>query len=142
MTLHTGRAADYHNGAVQHIQRPLHLSRKIHMARRVQQGSLQTVQSQQRLLGKNSNPPLPFQGKGIQKSVAMIHAAKAADRAGNIEHCLGQGSFSRVHMGQNADDRTFHTRFLFIQIFLQYNKKQAKNLHPRPPAIPFLYPSS
>ena len=101
------------------------------MARRVQQGGLQAVQRQQGLFGKNRDAPLPFQGKGIQKSVAVIHPAKAADGAGNIEHGLGEGGFSRVHMGQNADDRTFHTRFLFIQIFLQYIKKQAKNLYPQ-----------
>ena len=101
-------AADNQNGVVQHLQRALHLRRKIHMPRRVQQGRLQRPVGKNGLLGENRNAPLPFQRMVVQTGIAVIHAAGLFQFSGQIEHGLGQGGLSGVHMSQNPDDCFFH----------------------------------
>ena len=103
MALHAARAADDQNGIIQHLKRPLHLRRKIHMPRRVEQRHRALRQRQHRLLGKDRNAALALQRVRIQKGVAVVNAAEAADGTAAIKHRLGQGGLARIDMGQNPD---------------------------------------
>ena len=97
-------AADDQDGIVQHRQGPLHLGRKVHMARGVQQRHLHVPQRQLRLAEKNGNAPLPLQQMAVHGSTAVVHPAQLPQLTGAVEHGLGQGGLSRVHMGGDADD--------------------------------------
>ena len=128
VALDAGGRADDQNGAVQHIQRPLHLRGEIHMPRGVQQGGVEVVgQVKGGLLGEDGDAPLPFQCEGIEKGVAVIHPPKGADGAGDIQHGLRKSRFSGVHMGQNADDGTFHKIVPSGRVFYQYSRKNGRN---------------
>ena len=74
------------------------------MSRGIQQRCLHRPQLQNRLLGENRNASLPLQRKGIQKGIPMIYPPKNPQAPCRIEHCLGQGGFSRIDMGQDANN--------------------------------------
>ena len=102
VTLDAVGTADDQHRAVQHPQRPLCLCGKIHMARGIQQRHLSISQGKYRLLGKDGDAPLPFNGIRIQKSVGMVHPAKLANGAAAVKQGLGKGGLTRVHVGQDA----------------------------------------
>ena len=114
-------AADDQDGIVQHRQGPLHLGGKVHMARGVQQRHLHVPQRQLRLAEKNGNAPLPLQQMAVHGSTAVVHPAQLPQLTGAVEHGLGQGGLSRVHMGGDADD---HPASLLVV-----------HLHTRKPAL-------
>ena len=101
-------AADDQHGAVQHPESPLRLGGEVHMAGGVQQRHLRIAQRQQRLLGEDGDAPLPLDGIRIQKGVPVVHPPQLPQRAAAVEQCLGQGCFSGVHMGQDAQDQFLH----------------------------------
>ena len=101
-------AADHQNGAVQHLKGALGLGGKIHVAGGVQQRHRQAGHFQQRLLGKDGDAPGPLLGVRVQKGVAVVHAAQAAQGPAAVQKPLGKGGFARIHMGKNADDKSFH----------------------------------
>ena len=79
--LHAVRRADDQHGIVHHLQRALRLRGKVHMAGGVQQRDARAVRLQQRLLGEDGDAARAFDRMGIQKGVAVIHAAEPSERA-------------------------------------------------------------
>ena len=69
----------------------------------IQQRDTQSLPDNLRLLGEDRNPPLPFQGKGIQKSISVIHPAQLPDPAAGVQQSLRQSRFPCNHMGQQTD---------------------------------------
>ena len=113
--LHPVGSGDDQHRAVQHAQRPLRLGGEVHMARGVKQGQAPLPQRQHGLLGENGDAPLPLQAVGIEEAVAVIDPSQLFQFSREVEHGLGQGGLSRVHMGQNAQHRIafiHHTRIL------------------------------
>ena len=92
--------ADEQHGAVQNRKGTLRLCGKIHMAGGVHQNDFPMLRLQTGLLGKNGNPPGPFQGVGIQKGVPMIHPAQGTPGPRPIKQRLAQSGFPRIHMGK------------------------------------------
>ena len=101
-------AADHQNGAIQHLKGALGLGGKIHVAGGVQQRYRKAGHLQQGLLGEDGDAPGPLLGVCVQKGVAVVHAAQAAQGPATVQKPLGKGGFARVHMGKNADDKSFH----------------------------------
>ena len=99
VALHPIGAADDQNGIVQHLQRALHLGRKIHMPGGIQKGDTAAFDGQDRLLGKDGDPPLFLQGVGVQKRILMVDPTDAADGAGLIQQSLRQSGLAGVYMG-------------------------------------------
>ena len=73
------------------------------MARGVQQGDGEVPQGQDGLLGEDGDTPLPLLGIGIQKGVLVVYPAQGAQLPAAEEKPLGEGGFSRVHVGQYTD---------------------------------------
>ena len=101
-------AADDQHGAVQHPEGPLRLGGEVHMAGGVQQRHFRVSYGQQRLLGEDGDAPLPLDGIRIQKGVPVVHPAQLPQCPAAVEQRLGQGCFSGVHMGQDAQDQFLH----------------------------------
>ena len=78
------RAADDQNRIVEHLQRALHLGRKIHMTWCIKQYKADIIYSKNRLLGEDRDAALSLERIGIQKSVPVVHAAEAAQRARGV----------------------------------------------------------
>ena len=73
------------------------------MTRGIHQGNIQIRGGKQRLLGKNGDSPLPFQGVGIQKRVPVVYPTQSAAGTAAIEQRFGKGSLTRVHMSQQTN---------------------------------------
>ena len=108
MALHPVASADHQDRRIQHLERALHLRGKIHMSRRIHQLDLRILPCHPRLLGKDGDPPLPFQGLRIQKCILMVHTAQTPQGAAAVEQRLRQRGFSRVHVGQDPDANPSH----------------------------------
>ena len=103
MGLHTIGAADDQHGSIQNGHDTLRFRGKIHVTGGVHQCDIQRIRGGQCLLGKNSDAPLALQAVGVQKSIAVVHTAKATADTALIEQCLGKSGLSGVHMGQQPD---------------------------------------
>ena len=108
MALNAVGAADDQNGVVQNLQRTLHLGGEVHMTRRVEDGDVPLRQRQARLLGKDGDAPGALLRVGVQKGVAVVHAAQFAQLSALIEHRFGQGRFARVNVGEDAHCQFIH----------------------------------
>ena len=104
VTLDPVGSADHQNGAVQHRQGALHLGGEVHVAGGVQQGDLQMLQREHRLLGEDGDAPLLLHRVGVQKGVPVVHPAQLFQFSAGVEQSLAEGGLARVHMGQNAHD--------------------------------------
>ena len=109
MRLHAVCAADDHDSHIHGRYGPFGLAGKIGMPRGVQQGDIQRIRSDARLLREDGDAPIPFQGKGVQKRVPVIDSAQLAEHPRLIQQRLRQGGFPRVHMGQDADGQFFNS---------------------------------
>ena len=119
VALHPVGGADHQDGTVQHLQGPLGLSGEVHVSRRVHQGQLQLPPAQNGLLGVDGNAPFPLQLLSVQKGIPVVHPPQGADGSGHVEHGLGQGGLSRVHMGQNAGCQSSHWVFPLLMVSIQ-----------------------
>ena len=102
------RRADDKDRAVQDAQHALHLGRKIDVTRRIQQGIAPLLFTAHRgesgLFGEDRDAALLFHLVGIQKRVFVVHPARFADRACDVQKRLGQRRLARVHVGQDPQD--------------------------------------
>ena len=98
--LHPVDTADDQDRVIQNLQDPLCLRGEIHVTRGVQQGQLPVGKGKMGLTGKNRNAPFPLQRVEIHGGVAVIHPAGTPQQTAPVEHCLRQGGFACVHMGQ------------------------------------------
>ena len=114
MALDAVGAADDQHRAVQHPQRPLGLGGKVHVARGIQQGEGYIPPFKYRLLGKNGDASGPFQGKGVQKGVPVVHPPQLPQTARGIKHSLRKSGLARVHMGQQTRTDSSHGLLLFL----------------------------
>ena len=114
--LHAVGAGDDQHRVIQHLQSALGLGGKIHVAGRIQQrqlglvGAVRGGQRQHGLLGKDRDAPRPLLAVGIKKGVPVVHAPQLAQHPRAVKQPFGQCSFAAVHMCQQPDDQTFHTR--------------------------------
>ena len=147
MALQPVGAADHQHCVVQHLEGALHLAGKVHMSRGVQQGEGGVGEIQQRLLGKNRDAPLFFQGVSVQKGVPVVHPAQFADAAAAVEQPLRKGGFAGVHMGQqpHADALFLPCLFchkaallLYIQLIKVYHSRCGQKSGPGPALPPGL----
>ena len=137
MALDSVGAADDQNGIVQHPHGPLRLAGEVHVARRIQKGDGGLPQRQDGLLGKDGDAPLPLDGVGVQKSVLVVHPAQTTERPTPVEQAFRQGSFARVHMGQNTDGQFFHKHFfLFVCQFPRQSTGRGRRCRCSVPAAP------
>ena len=105
-------SVDHQHRIVQHRERSLHLRRKIHMSRSVQQSDIQILPGKPGLLGEDGNPPGTLQIMSVQECILVVHPPRPADAAAYIKKALRQGSFARVHVGENAQcNRPFSIMF-------------------------------
>ena len=84
VALHAIRSADNQDGIVQNLQRAFGLGRKINMAGRVQKGDACAAHRKHGLLCKNGDAALALQGLCVQKGIAVVHPAQAAQAAALI----------------------------------------------------------
>ena len=54
--------------------------------------------------------PRPLLAVGVKKGVPVVHAPQLAQHPRAVKQPFGQCSFAAVHMCQQPDDQTFHTR--------------------------------
>ena len=114
--LHAVGAGDDQHRVIQHLQGALGLGGKVHVAGRIQQrqlglvGAVRGGQRQHGLLGKDRDAPRPLLAVGIKKGVPVVHAPQLAQHPRAVKQPFGQCSFAAVHMCQQPDDQTFHTR--------------------------------
>ena len=101
-------AADDQDGVVQDLEGALHLGGEVHVARGVQEGHRQVGGLKDSLLGEDGDAPGPLQGVSVQIGIPVVHPAQLLDGPGGVEQGFGQGGLARVHVGQDADDKSFH----------------------------------
>ena len=121
MSLNAIGTADHQHRAIQHAQCALGLRGEVHMTRCIQQREFRVAHGKLCLFGKDGNTSGSLQRVGIQITVTMIHTAEFFNFSRLIQHGLGKGGFSRIHMGQNADDDFLHKKNLSVR-YLQYNR--------------------
>ena len=68
----------------------------------VDQGKMPVIDGKAGLARKHGNAPLPLNLVGVQRGIAMVHPAKAANGPRVVQQLFRQGGFACVHMGQNA----------------------------------------
>ena len=78
------------------------------MAGGVDKGDPGIVKLQYRLVGKDSNSPLPLKRVGVEECVTLIHPAKASGCAAAKQKAFGEGGFACINVGKNADGYVFH----------------------------------
>ena len=100
--LQTRAAVNHQHGHIQRQQGPLGLGGKVHMAGGVDQGKMPVINCKAGLPRKHGNAPLPLNLVGIQRGIAMVHPARAANGPCLVQQLFRQGGFACVHMGQNA----------------------------------------
>ena len=108
MGLNAVGAADHQDGAVQNLKGALGFGGEIHVARGVHQLQPGCAQGEPGLFGEDGDAPVTLDAVGIQKGIAVVHAAQLSKNAGAVEHGLGEGGFARIHVGDNADTKLFH----------------------------------
>ena len=84
VALHAVRAADDKDRVVEHLQGALRFGGEIDVARRIEQRDVRAAAVEHRLLGKDGDAALALERFGVQKGVAVIDAAKRAQRARGI----------------------------------------------------------
>ena len=103
------RAADDKDGVIQYLEGSFHLPGEVCVARCVKQGQLHLRRFQDRLLEKDGDAPGSLQFVGVQIGVPVVHPPQFFDFSREIQHALGQGGFSSVHVGQNAGYEFLHS---------------------------------
>ena len=99
--VHAGGPVHHQHAQVRRRQRPRRLGGEIDVAGRVDEGEAATLPRKPRLPRKHRDAPLALDGVHVQRGIAVIHAARPAQRPGGKQQLLAQGGLARVHVGHH-----------------------------------------
>ena len=82
----------------------------------VDKGDSGVPKLQNRLMRKDSDSPLPLKRVGVKKCVTLIHSAKASGCATAVKKTFGEGGFTCINVGENANGYIFHISLSFLSL--------------------------